>query len=62
MGNYQYTIWILILPFAAFLFTGILSGKLKPSFTAAISIGAIGIATVLSYFAAIQYFFLNASE
>ena len=62
MENYQYTIWILILPFAAFLFTGILSGKLKPSFTAAISIGAIGIATVLSYFAAIQYFFLNASE
>ena len=62
MGNYQYTIWILILPFAAFLFTGILSGKLKPSFTAAISIVAIGIATVLSYFAAIQYFFLNASE
>ena len=62
MENYQYTIWILILPFASFVFTGILSGKLKPSLTAAISIGVISIATVLSYFAAIQYFFLNATE
>jgi NADH-quinone oxidoreductase subunit L len=62
MENYQYTIWILVLPFVAFLITGVLHGKLKANISAGISIGAIAITTLLSYWAALQYFFFSHSE
>ena len=62
MGIYQYTIWILIVPFAAFLFTGLLNGKLKPTTSGLISIAAMGVVTVISYVAAFQYFFIEGSD
>ncbi|MDH5398764.1 MAG: NADH-quinone oxidoreductase subunit L [Cyclobacteriaceae bacterium] len=62
MDSYQFTIWILILPFVAFLVTGVLNGKLSPTISAGISIAAIALVTALSYFTAISYFFLNSAE
>ncbi len=52
----SYTIWILILPFAAFLVTGVLNGKMKPILSGGISILAIGLSTILSYMVAFQFF------
>ncbi len=49
-------IWILILPFVAFVFTGILNGKLEKKISGLISILSIGGATLLSYYIAFQFF------
>ena len=54
--DFSYSIWILILPFAAFLITGLLNGKMKPIISGWFSILAIGLTTVLSYVAAFQFF------
>ena len=56
MESYTYTIWIILLPFLAFLATGLLKGKIKPNISAGISIAAISIATALSYLTAYTYF------
>ena len=57
MEHYHFTIWILILPFLAFLVTGLLNGKLKPTVSSYISIAAIGTVAALSYLMAWHYFF-----
>ena len=62
MENYHFTIWILVLPFLAFLVTGLLNGKIKPTVSAGISIGAIGVVTALSYLIAFHYFFQHAAD
>lgn len=54
--EYSLTIWILLVPFGAFLITGILNGKLNSNISGWISILSIGIATVLSYLTAFQFF------
>ena len=48
--------WILLLPLAAFLFTGILNGRLKSNLSGMLCILAIGVSTLLSYVIAFDYF------
>ncbi len=52
----NYTIWILILPFAAFVLNGLLSKRLPNQVASAISIISILIAAALSYYLAFVYF------
>jgi NADH-quinone oxidoreductase subunit L len=53
--NFEYTIWILLLPFLAFVINGLGSKKVG-SAAAWISIIGMGIGTILSLTAAYQYF------
>ncbi len=54
--DYRYTIWIVILPFLAFVINGLGSEKLPKKISGWIAILAIGISTFLSYETAFQYF------
>ncbi len=54
--DYQYTIWIVILPFLAFVINGLGSGKLPGRTSGWIATLAIGVSTFLSYQTAFQYF------
>ena len=56
MNTYNYTLWIFVLPFFSFLITGLLKGKIKPSLSGQIATVVMGIATVLSYLTAYNYF------
>ncbi|MCU0398729.1 MAG: NADH-quinone oxidoreductase subunit L, partial [Cyclobacteriaceae bacterium] len=54
--DYRYTILIVLLPFASFLINGLLSGKLPHKVAGWLATLAIGLSTVLSWYAASQYF------
>jgi len=54
--GYQYTIWIVILPFLAFVINGLGSGRLPGKVSGWIATLAIGVSTLLSYQTAFQYF------
>jgi NADH-quinone oxidoreductase subunit L len=56
MQSYDYTLWILVIPLAMFLFLGILGHKLKPSLAGILGTAGLGIVTLLSYLTAIHYF------
>lgn len=60
--EYQYTIWILVLPVVAFVINGLGSGKLPGKISGWIATAAIGISTILSYQAAFQFFSSNSYE
>ncbi len=60
--DFQYTIWIFILPFLAFIINGLGSGKLPAKISGWISTVAIGISTALSYQTAYQYFTAGSQE
>ncbi len=55
--EFGYTIWIALIPFLAFLITGLAGHRMKPMVSGLIGTVGIGIATLLSYVAAHQYFF-----
>ncbi len=60
--DYQYTIWIILLPFLAFVINGLGSGRLPGKSSGWIATIFIGISTFLSYQAAYQYFSLGSLE
>ncbi|MFZ1805704.1 MAG: NADH-quinone oxidoreductase subunit L [Cyclobacteriaceae bacterium] len=60
--EFQYTIWIVILPFLAFLINGLGSGKLPGKISGWIATIAIGISTFLSYQTAFQYFSSHSGD
>jgi NADH-quinone oxidoreductase subunit L len=56
MSNFNYTILIPVLPFLLFLVIGLTGGKYKPLVSGIIGTVGLGVITVLSYIAAINYF------
>lgn len=60
--SFQYTIWILLLPFIAFVINGLGSGKIPGKISGWIATIAIGISTFLSYRTAFQYFTSSSRE
>src|SRR5450759_2619544 len=57
--NYSLTILILLIPFATFLFNGLVGMKLKPIVSGLIGTIGLGVITLLSYLTAWQYFFVD---
>ncbi len=55
--DFSYTIWIVLIPFLAFLFTGIFGGKLKPFISGLIGTAGLFISFSLSVITAYRYFF-----
>ncbi|MEQ8425156.1 MAG: NADH-quinone oxidoreductase subunit L [Cyclobacteriaceae bacterium] len=60
--EFQYTIWIVLLPFLAFVINGLGSGRLPGKISGWIATVAIGVSTFLSYQTAIQYFSSGSRE
>jgi NADH-quinone oxidoreductase subunit L len=54
--NYNYTIWIPLLPFLTFLLLGLAGHKLKARLSGLLGTFSLGIITVLSYITAFSYF------
>lgn len=59
MINFNYTAWILLVPFTIFLAVGLGGHKLKARLSATAGIAGMGVTTLLSYIAAWQYFFVS---
>ncbi len=59
--SYDYTIWILIVPFAAFLVTGLLGNKMNPKLSGIIGTAGLFTVAALSYFTAYNYFFVDGN-
>ncbi len=57
--NYSYTILILLIPIAAFLFNGLLGMKFKPIVSGLVGTIGLGIVFLLSWYTAWQYFFVG---
>jgi len=59
MTNYSYTILIPLIPLAIFLLTGLAGHKFKPIFSGLAGTLGLTLSAFLSYFTAIQYFFVD---
>ena len=59
MTNFNYTVWILILPFLMFLLLGLAGNKLKAKMSGLLGTVGLGIVALLSYYTAYQYFFID---
>jgi NADH-quinone oxidoreductase subunit L len=59
MINFNYTIWILLLPFLMFIFLGLAGHKYFPKLSGILGTCGLAIITVLSYITAYKYFFLS---
>lgn len=59
MINFNYTIWIPLLPFFMFIFLGLAGHKYFPKLSGIIGTCGLGIITVLSYITAYKYFFTS---
>ena len=57
MINFNYTIWILLLPFLMFVLLGLAGHKLKPKLSGLLGTAGLGVITFLSYLTAYLYFF-----
>ncbi len=57
MISYNYTIWILIIPFLMFILLGLWGNKLKPALSGILGTAGLGIITLISYLTAYSYFF-----
>jgi len=57
--NYSLTILILLIPFATFLFNGLVGMKFKPIVSGLIGTIGLGVITLLAYLTAWQYFFVD---
>jgi NADH-quinone oxidoreductase subunit L len=59
MINFNYTLWILLLPFLMFIFLGLAGHKFFPKLSGLLGTCGLGIITVLSYITAYKYFFTS---
>jgi len=59
MINFNYTIWILLLPFLMFIFLGLAGHKYFPKLSGILGTCGLAIITVLSYITAYKYFFTS---
>ncbi|MFZ1322884.1 MAG: NADH-quinone oxidoreductase subunit L, partial [Ignavibacteria bacterium] len=59
MENFYYTLIIPVILFFTFVFTGLFGRKFKPLFSGIVCTASIFISTILSYYAAYQYFFVH---
>ena len=57
MINFNYTVWILLIPFLMFILLGLAGHKLKPKLSGLLGTGGLAAITVLSYITAYFYFF-----
>ncbi|HLN19673.1 MAG TPA: NADH-quinone oxidoreductase subunit L [Bacteroidales bacterium] len=57
MANFNYTIWIPLLPLLTFLLLGLAGHKLKARLSGLIGTLSLGVITLISYITAYQYFF-----
>ena len=57
MINFNYTVWIPLIPFIIFIILGLSGHKLKAKLSGLIGTGGLGLVTLLSYFTAYKYFF-----
>jgi NADH-quinone oxidoreductase subunit L len=57
MVNFNYTIWILILPFLMFLLLGLAGQKLKARLSGLLGTASLAVITVMSYITAYSYFY-----
>src|SRR4030042_3174224 len=57
--NYSYTIWILLIPFLVFIFTGLFGGRIKPLISGLIGTTGLLISFILSLLTAWNFFFVN---
>ncbi|MGE5420931.1 MAG: NADH-quinone oxidoreductase subunit L [Chloroflexota bacterium] len=62
MINFNYTLWIPLLPLLMFLLLGLAGHKLKARLSGLLGTTGLGIITVLSYITAYQYFFGGKTE
>ncbi len=59
MINFNYTIWILLLPFLMFIFLGLAGHKYFPKLSGILGTSGLAIITILSYVTAYKYFFVS---
>jgi NADH-quinone oxidoreductase subunit L len=59
MINFNYTIWILLLPFLMFIFLGLAGHKYFPKLSGILGTCGLAIITILSYITAYKYFFIS---
>ncbi len=59
MTNFNYTLWIPLLPLLTFLLLGLAGHKLKAKISGLTGTISLGVITVLSYITAFQYFFVS---
>lgn len=59
MINFNYTVWILIIPVLMFVLLGLGGHKLKPRLSGLLGTGGLGMVTLLSFITAYNYFFLS---
>jgi len=57
--NYSLTVLILLIPFATFVFNGLVGMKFKPIVSGLIGTIGLGVITLLAYLTAWQYFFVD---
>ncbi len=57
MINFNYTIWILLLPFLMFLLLGLAGHKYFPKLSGLLGTSGLAVITILSYITAYKYFF-----
>ena len=55
--DFNYTLWILAVPFLMFILLGLAGHKLKPGLSGLLGTGGLAVITVLSYITAYLYFF-----
>jgi NADH-quinone oxidoreductase subunit L len=59
MINFNYTIWILLIPFLMFIFLGLAGHKYFPKLSGILGTSGLAIITILSYVTAYKYFFVS---
>ena len=59
MIDYTYTLLILLIPLAVFLFTGLAGHKMKPVVSGLIGTTGLFVVAILSYLTAIRYFWTD---
>ena len=62
MITFNYTIWILLIPFLMFILLGLAGQRLKPALSGILGTAGLAIITVLSYITAWLYFFPGESH
>ena len=58
MIDFNYTIWILLIPLMVFVITGLTGNSFKPIVTGIVGTTGLGIVFLLSVFTAYKYFFV----